>query len=106
MTQSSLDAHRATLESLERTHDRNVAQNDRVLDRFMALDFSLFKSHQLAESSEEGGFFAPDEIEEALLGTTTMTPGGNIVLHGEELQRRLKAAMEENQILAEDFPEG
>jgi len=99
-------AHRATLNSLERTHKRNVDQNGSVLDRFMALDFSLFKSYQLTEAADAGGFSEPeDEGEDESTGTITYTPGGNVVLHGEALADRLRQRMEEEQILAEDFDE-
>jgi len=98
-------AHRATLASLERTHERNVAQINTVLDRFMALDFQLFKSYQLAEQADVGGFDEPTEIIEPdePTGTVTFTPGGNVVLHGETIAERLRQRAEEEEMLAEDF---
>lgn len=100
MSQQFIDAHKATLETLERTHERNVAQNSSVLDRFMALDFSLFKAYQSTEGAEEGGFTDPDEDEE---GAFTVVRGGREMLVGAGVEERLAAVLNEQQLLREDF---
>jgi hypothetical protein len=88
-------------QTLVRVHDRNAAQLDGVLDRFMALDFSLFKAYQSVEGSPEGGWEqveedAPGEVEmevpHGLWGTLT-APG----------YQEARAAADEEKILAEDF---
>jgi hypothetical protein len=100
---SFVNAHVATLSSLERIHARNAKQLDAVLDRFMALDFSLFKAYSSAEQADEGGFVDPaDESDELLnTGTFSYTPGGNPVPHVSIDD--LRAQAEEHQILTEDF---
>lgn len=103
VSQQFVDAHKATLETLERTHNRNVKQNDGVLDRFMALDFSIFKAYQSAEGAEIGGFEEPDDGEEGSL--RTYSDVGTFREHGADLERRLREATEEAAILAEDFGE-
>jgi hypothetical protein len=96
-----ISAHQATLNSLERTHDRNVKQNEGVLDRFMALDFSLFKAYQSAEDAPVGGFEPPDEEEEGSM--RTYLSNDRYIEHGTSVADRLRAAAEERTILAEDF---
>jgi len=92
-------AHNRTLKSLETIHDRNAQQLDSVLDRFMALDFSLFKAYQSSEEAELGGFSDPDEEGEVL----AFTPGGQSRDINAELLEDLAARANEEQLLAEDF---
>jgi hypothetical protein len=96
------DAHQATLMSLERTHDRNIKQNDGVLDRFMALDFSVFKAYQSAEIAEEGGFIDPNEGEEEG-SSRTYIGDGRYIDHSTAVADRLKALANEEALMAEDF---
>ena len=49
------------LNHADMVHQRAQNHLDSVLDRFMALDFTLFKSYQVAENSPAGGFEPPDE---------------------------------------------
>ena len=102
-SQLFISAHKMTLETLERTHQRNTDQNSSVLDRFMALDFSLFKAYQSTEDAPEGGFEAPDdEFEGQVL---TFTPSGREVRVGASVEERLAASINEAQLLREDFGE-
>ena len=103
MSQSFVVAHRATLDSLERVHARQNKSLESVLDRFMALDFSLFKAYQSAEDAEAGGFVDPVDEEET--GVITYTPSGNPVPHGRGDEDTLKMRLEEAQLLREDFGE-
>jgi chromosome condensin MukBEF ATPase and DNA-binding subunit MukB len=98
---SYMIAHRDTLASLERVHDRQAKQLDSVLDRFMALDFSIFKAYQSTEDAGDGGFTDPDEDEQT--GVMTYTPSGNVVVHGADAGELLRQRLEEAQLLREDF---
>jgi hypothetical protein len=100
-----IDAHKATLASLERTHERNVAQNSSVLDRFMALDFSLFKAYQSSELAEEGGFEEPTDEDLENTGVISFNDGGRVTRPGATIEEQLRLAQEEGEILAEDFGE-
>ena len=101
IAESYTRAHTDTLNSLERVHDRQSQQLDSVLDRFMALDFSLFKAYQSTEDAEPGGFTEPEDEE--LTGVVTYTPSGNVVRHGTTPEMLLRQRLEEAQILNEDF---
>jgi hypothetical protein len=103
-----MTAHAKTLQTLETVHSRNMKQLDSLLDRFMALDFQLFKAYQDSEEPMVGGFEAPDddlEQNERLLGTMTYTPSGNPIPHDDGLLEELRAKVEEEAILREDFGE-
>jgi hypothetical protein len=102
IAQTFTDAHNSTLATLERVHNRNMKQLQEMADRFMSLDFTLFKNYQLAEAAEEGGFEEPEEE----MRVERYTGGGGVVPIGAEITRRLEAAANERQLLAEDFPEG
>ena len=93
-------AHNDTLASLERIHDRQTKALEGVLDRFMALDFSLFKAYQSSEDAEAGGF---EEPEDEVTGVITYTPSGNPVPHGVAPEELLRQRLEEAQMLHEDF---
>jgi len=98
-------AHTKTLDALTKVHDRQAKQLDSVLDRFMALDFSLFKAYQAGEDAEPGGFVGPDDEAETGTGTVTYTPSGNVVRHGTAPEELLRQRLEEAQLLHEDFGE-
>jgi hypothetical protein len=95
------DAHRATLNSLEKIHDKNSSQLNGVLDRFMALDFSLFKSYQSTELAEEGGYEDPIDLQET--GVITYNPGGRPIRPDFTFEEELRKTREEQELLAEDF---
>ena len=99
IAESYTRAHSETLASLERVHDRQAKQLDSVLDRFMALDFSLCKAYQSTDGAEDGSFEEPDEPT----GTVTYTPSGNVVVHGADVGETLRQQLEEAQLLREDF---
>jgi hypothetical protein len=86
-----------------RSHQRQSAQLDKVLDRFMALDFERFKSYELAGESEPGGFVAPEE--------QVSPPQDNLVQVYPSWGSldRTAAAVEawenEETLVAEDFPD-
>jgi Na+-transporting NADH:ubiquinone oxidoreductase subunit NqrC len=96
-------SHAQTLASLERVHDRQAKQLDSVLDRFMALDFSLFKAYQSGEDAEPGGFSDPEDEE--LTGTVSYTPSGGVIIHGADAAQALRARLEEAELINEDFGE-
>jgi hypothetical protein len=98
-----VEAHRDTLGALERIHERNVGQINGVLDRFMALDFSLFKAYQSSETADVGGFILPDEEEEGVSGH--FNAGGRFIDHSANITQRMRAVAEEEKIIAEDFDE-
>jgi hypothetical protein len=51
------------LSTLERVHERDQAHVSSVLDRFMSLDFTLFKTYQLSEQVV-GQYVPPEERPE------------------------------------------
>ena len=93
-------AHQSTLASLERIHDKQMQHFQTLADRFMAMDFQQFKSYQLSENAEEGGFEYPEEwgrVERPM-------PGGRVAVSiGAELSAAQR--LEEEKLLREDFPD-
>jgi chromosome condensin MukBEF ATPase and DNA-binding subunit MukB len=98
-----VQAHTATLNSLERTHERNVEQINSVLDRFMALDFSLFKAYQSSEQAEAGGFVEPEDEDEG--SVVAFTGSGRTINVGADVAESLRQRLEEDALLREDFSE-
>jgi len=97
-------AHNNTLKTLEAVHAKNIAQTQDVLDRFMALDFSLFKAYQSAENAEFGGFSDPTGNEEEELGQViAFTDSGAPRDINAGLLEDLAARANEESLLAEDF---
>lgn len=85
-----------------RTHERQSKQIDKLLDRFMALDFDRFKSYELAEDSPNGGFDAPEDQEgggdiDAVVRFTP--PWGSL----DRTDETLEALENEERLLREDF---
>lgn len=93
-------AHAETLASLERVHDKNMQQLSTMADRFMALDFSQFKSFQMSETAEEGSFELPDD----LVRIERPMPGGRTAVVGEREVELMRQRVEEEALLREDFP--
>jgi hypothetical protein len=85
------------LRTLERVHTNDGKRIDTILDRFMAMDFQMFKNYQLAEEAEEGG----QEIFEEEPTVRLEVPG----ITREYGEADLVVAAAEREILREDFPE-
>jgi len=103
VSQTFVFAHNNTLKTLEAVHAKNIAQTQDVLDRFMALDFSLFKAYQSAENAEFGGFSDPTDSQEELGQVLAFTDSGAPRDINAGLLEDLAARANEESLLAEDF---
>lgn len=95
-------AHESTLASLERIHEKNMNHFQTMADRFMALDFTQFKTWQSVGETSEGGFEEPDEptrVERPLRD-------GRYAVVGADREMTIQERMAEAALLKEDFPPG
>jgi hypothetical protein len=86
----------------ERVHARQSKQLDKLLDRFMAMDFERFKSYELASESQPGGFEAPEE-------QTPLSEAATVVYSGwgslDQTLEKIDLIDQEERLVSEDFPD-
>jgi len=84
-------------------HERQSKQIDQLLDRFMAMDFDRFKSHQSAEESQPGEFVAPEDQRRDLDDTVVQIyPSWGSL---DRTAAMMEALENEQTLVQEDFPD-
>jgi hypothetical protein len=81
----------------DRMHKRSTEEQDKLLDRLVAIDWERYAALQTLKEPDEGGFEVPGEDDSE---TTVVRTNWGKLLH-----ERTELTADEEVLLAEDFPD-